>query len=64
VSLENKVALITGATGLGQIFDLVSQLRGECGPRQIDHPRFGILENVGGLIGTEAGTLVITILGK
>src|SRR5690606_36378523 len=25
-----------GATGLGQIFELVSQLRGECGPRQVE----------------------------
>jgi len=61
--LESKGHPI-GATGLGQIFELVSQLRGECGPRQVDHPRFGIQENGGGLIGTEAGTLVITILGK
>lgn len=61
--LESKGHPI-GATGLGQIFEIVSQLRGECGPRQIDHPSFGIQENGGGLIGTEAGTLVITILGK
>jgi acetyl-CoA acetyltransferase len=61
--LESKGHPI-GATGLGQIFELVSQLRGECGSRQTDHPRFGIQENGGGLIGTEAGTLVITILGK
>jgi acetyl-CoA acyltransferase len=34
-----------GATGLGQIYELVLQLRGEAGKRQVDKPRFAIAEN-------------------
>lgn len=61
--LESKGHPI-GATGLGQIFEMVSQLRGECGQRQVEGARIGIQENAGGLIGTEPATVVITILGK
>lgn len=51
-----------GATGLGQIFELVSQLRGECGTRQAENARFAIQENGGGLIGAEEAVFVISIL--
>ncbi len=53
-----------GATGLGQIFELVGQLRGECGPRQVEGARFAIQENGGGMIGTEEAVFVLSILGK
>lgn len=53
-----------GATGLGQIFELVSQLRGECGPRQVENARFAIQENGGGLIDIDEAVFVITVLGK
>jgi acetyl-CoA acyltransferase len=42
-----------GATGLGQIFELVSQLRGEAGKRQVENARFAVQENGGGLWGIE-----------
>ena len=61
--LESKGHPI-GATGLGQMFELVSQLRGECGPRQVENARFAVQENGGGLIGTEAGVVVVSVLGK
>lgn len=61
--LESKGHPI-GATGLGQIFELVSQLRGECGLRQVENARFAVQENGGGLIGTEPGTVVVSVLGK
>jgi len=53
-----------GATGLGQIFELTSQLRGECGPRQVDGARFALAENGGGLWGYEEAACAITILEK
>lgn len=53
-----------GATGLGQIFELVSQLRGECGPRQVEGARFAIQENGGGMIGTEEAVFGLSILGR
>jgi acetyl-CoA acyltransferase len=60
--LESKGHPI-GATGLGQIFELVTQLRGEAGSRQVDGARIGIAENGGGVIGVESAAVAITILG-
>ncbi len=53
-----------GATGLGQIYELVSQLRGDCGSRQVDGARVAIAENGGGLIGIEEAVASITILSR
>ena len=53
-----------GATGLGQVYELVSQLRGECGPRQVEGARIAIAENGGGLIGIEEAVASILILGR
>lgn len=51
-----------GATGLAQIHELVSQLRGEAGPRQVEGARVGIAENGGGLHGIEEAVACVTIL--
>lgn len=51
-----------GATGLGQIFELVSQLRGVCGERQVENARMAMAENSGGFYGVEDGLSAITIL--
>lgn len=61
--LESKGHPI-GATGLGQIYELVTQLRGDAGARQVDNPRFGIAENGGGVYRIEEATCCITILGN
>jgi acetyl-CoA acetyltransferase len=53
-----------GATGLGQIHELVTQLRGEAGARQVDGARHAIQENGGGLIGVEEGAVAVHILAK
>lgn len=60
--LESKGHPI-GATGLGQIFELVTQLRGDAGPRQVEGARFGVAENGGGFYGYEEAAATITILG-
>lgn len=61
--LESKGHPI-GATGLGQIFELVTQLRGEAGKRQVDHAKVAIAENGGGVYGIEEAVAAITILKK
>ena len=49
-----------GATGVGQICDLVQQIRGEAGERQLDRNSLGLAENLGG----SGATAVVTILSK
>jgi acetyl-CoA acetyltransferase len=61
--LESKGHPI-GATGLGQIHELVTQLRGEAGARQVDGARIAIAENGGGLHGIEEAIACITILAR
>src|SRR5204863_4528849 len=61
--LESKGHPI-GATGLGQLFELVSQLRGEAGSRQVAGARVAIAENGGGLIGIEEAVASVVILSQ
>lgn len=61
--LESKGHPI-GATGLGQIFELVQQLRGEAGARQVQNARLALAENGGGFEGVEEAAAAITILGR
>ncbi|MFS8979461.1 thiolase family protein [Cupriavidus necator] len=53
-----------GATGIGQLYELVTQLRGEAGARQVGGARHAIQENGGGLQGVEEAALAIHILSK
>jgi len=48
-----------GATGLAQCTELVEQLRGVCGPRQVSDVRLALQHNIG--IG---GACVVTLYGK
>ena len=61
--LESKGHPI-GATGLGQIYELVSQLRGECGARQVEGAQVAVAENGGGLVGLEEAVAAITVLAR
>ena len=51
-----------GATGLGQIAEIVMQLRGEAGKRQVEGARLGITENGGGFLGVEEAAMTMHIL--
>ncbi|WP_137896400.1 thiolase family protein [Ramlibacter sp. 2FC] len=53
-----------GATGIGQLHELVTQLRGEAGARQVQGARHAIQENGGGLQGIEEAAVAIHILSK
>ncbi|MBU1347900.1 MAG: thiolase family protein [Alphaproteobacteria bacterium] len=52
------------ATGLGQVHELVLQLRGEAGPRQVEGARIAVAENGGGLHGVEEAVACVIILGR
>jgi acetyl-CoA C-acetyltransferase len=48
-----------GATGMYQIVEVIQQLRGECGPTQVDGAKVGMAQNIGG-----SGATVITHILK
>jgi acetyl-CoA C-acetyltransferase len=48
-----------GATGVAQVVELVTQLRGQAGKRQVADAKYGLAQNVGGT----GGTVVVHILG-
>ncbi len=51
-----------GASGLAQIHELVTQLRGNAGKRQVKNARLALAENGGGALGTEEAAMCIHIL--
>jgi acetyl-CoA acetyltransferase len=53
-----------GATGIGQIFEIVMQLRGEAEKRQVEGARLGMTENGGGAVGVEEAAMTVHILEK
>jgi acetyl-CoA acetyltransferase len=53
-----------GATGLGQIFELVTQLRGEAGLRQVEGAKVALQENGGGQVGYEEGVVNVNIFTR
>jgi acetyl-CoA acetyltransferase len=53
-----------GATGVAQLYELTTQLRGEAGSRQVNGARLAIAENGGGFLGVEEGVTAVTILER
>jgi acetyl-CoA C-acetyltransferase/acetyl-CoA acyltransferase len=49
-----------GATGTAQVYEIVRQLRGECGERQVEGAKTGMTDTLGG----DGGTLCNVILKK
>lgn len=48
-----------GATGAAQAYEIVKQLRGQCGPRQVEGAKIGMTDTLGG----DASTIVNIIMG-
>jgi acetyl-CoA C-acetyltransferase len=48
-----------GATGIYQLIEVVQQLRGECGETQVENPRYGMAQNIGG-----SGSTILTHILK
>ena len=44
-----------GATGPGQIYEIVKQLKGQAGKRQVDGARIGLQQNGGGFLHVDGG---------
>ncbi len=36
-------------TGIAQVYEIVKQMKGECGSRQIKKPKYGLVHNIGGV---------------
>ncbi len=51
-----------GATGLSMIHELITQLRGESGVRQVEDARIALQENGGGVIGLEEAACSVVLL--
>ncbi len=47
-----------GATGIAQVFEIVTQLRGEAGERQVKNAKIGLTHNLGG----SGGSVIVHIL--
>ena len=52
------------ATGAAQIVELVWQLQGRAGNRQVDRARIGLAHSAGGRVGDETACTAITILAR
>ena len=57
-----KAYKVIGASGLAQIHEIVTQLRGEAGKRQVVGARIGLTENGGGNLGVEEASMTIHIM--
>jgi len=53
-----------GSTGLSMIYEIVTQMRGEAGPRQVPNAQIGLTENGGGVISTEEFSCCVTVVQK
>jgi acetyl-CoA acetyltransferase len=51
-----------GATGVAQIYEIFTQLRGEAGERQVKNPKVGLTENGGGMVKGDPAALSVHIL--
>jgi acetyl-CoA acyltransferase len=52
-----------GATGIAQVVELTTQLRGQAGLRQVDGARLGVAANTGGMIGFDGSPTDAAFIG-
>ena len=53
-----------GATGLGQVNEIVHQLQGKCGKRQVRDAKIGMTHNGGGILGVDAAAMALHIFKR
>ncbi len=53
-----------GATGVGQIHEIVTQLRGDAGNRQVTGPKVGLTHNGGGILGIDAAAMALHLFRR
>ena len=54
-----------GATGVAQVVEIVWQLRGEAGGRQVDGAEVGLVETMGGGVsGVDGNACVVALFGR
>jgi acetyl-CoA acetyltransferase len=53
-----------GATGIAQVHEIVTQLRGEAGPRQVPDARVGLTHCAGGFLDGDVAASAVHIFGK
>ncbi|WCO65870.1 thiolase family protein [Iamia majanohamensis] len=52
------------ATGLAQVVEVVDQVRGRCGDRQVADPAVGATVNMGGIVGGEPALVGMTVITR
>jgi acetyl-CoA acyltransferase len=52
------------ATGLAQVIELVTQLRGDAGDRQVSPARVGLAENAGGYARDDTAAIAVTVVSQ
>ena len=53
-----------GASGIAQMHELVLQLRGDAGPRQVEGARIALAENGGGFIESAEAAMCVHVLER
>ncbi len=53
-----------GATGLGQVNEIVHQLQGKCGKRQVKDAKIGMTHNGGGILGVDAAAMALHVFKR
>jgi acetyl-CoA acetyltransferase len=53
-----------GATGIAQVHEIVTQLRGEAGPRQVPEARVGLTHCAGGFLDGDIAASAVHVFGK